>query len=337
VIQDIWGPPDRGHYIQRNGVNWNETYDGSGYPVTCKAAEYTDYCLPGSLVVRNENATPIVCHGEIRMPTGNKLGLTGATRDMIIMELTSAVLVKTMASVNIRAESYTSDCKPWQPPPPPAAAAGCAFRPKDGAIALTHPPGAKERDEAGPVVLHFTLAKESGRPEKIEVAASSLFPELDADAVRTLGATEMTTECPGARFSVVVSYRPGPERLPTSGPPFNTSPSSGQPCKPQMRRPANPDAFYPKGSLERGEEGDVLIRAFPAEKTGPPVDAVIEGSSGFPELDAAGLLTARNTWFSANCPDLSLRFKVRFRRPGPPTANPASTPGQDPGGAVSGR
>jgi TonB family protein len=74
-------------------------------------------------------------------------------------------------------------------------------------IQLDYPPGAKEREEEGPVVLYFTLPASSGRPGDIEVAGSSLFPELDAAAVRALAAVDMTTECPGARFRVLLRYK----------------------------------------------------------------------------------------------------------------------------------
>jgi TonB family protein len=262
-----------------------------------------------------------VCHGEIQMPRGNRLSLAGATRDMIVMELDSAVLVKTMTAVNIQAKSHSSDCKPWQPPPPPVSGPGCAYLPVADQIELDYPPGAKEREEEGPVVLHFTLAQKSGRPGKIEVAGSSLFAELDAAAVRTLAATDMTTECPGARFSVLLNYRLDHQIAPPSPAPFNRS-MTGEPCKAQLVRPVNPDDFYPKGSIERGEQGAPIVAVHVAEKAGPPLDVRLDGSSGFPELDAAGLLAIRNSRFSANCPGQWLRLKVKFVLKTPEPAPP---------------
>jgi TonB family protein len=206
AIQDVTAPPSTGKTIQRNGAQWTERYDAAGYPKTCGTPEYTDYCLPGKLLVRNETATPMLCRGEIRMPAGNKLSLPSASRDMIVMGFRSAVLVKTMTAVNTHAESHSSDCKPWQPPPS-VSTAGCKFKLSSGGIQLDYPPGAKEREEEGPVVLHFTLAASPGRPGNIEVAGSSLFPELDAAAVRALAESEMTTECTGARFSVLLRYK----------------------------------------------------------------------------------------------------------------------------------
>jgi TonB family protein len=206
AIQDVTAPPSTGKTIERNGARWTELYNAAGHPKDCGTPEHTDYCLPGKLLVRNETATPILCRGEIRMPPGNKLALPSASRSMIVMGFSSVVLVKTMTAVNTHAESHTSDCKPWQPPPTVSTAA-CKFKLGSGGIQLDYPPAAKEREEQGPVVLHFTLAASPGRPGNIEVAGSSLFPELDAAAIRALAATEMTTGCPGARFNVLLRYK----------------------------------------------------------------------------------------------------------------------------------
>ena len=207
AIQDVTAPPPGGETIQRNGARWTEIYDAAGYPKDCGTAEYTDYCLPGRLLVRNETASAIVCHGEIRMPAGNKLSLPGASRDMIVAGYRTAVLVKTMTAVNTHAESHSSDCKPWQPPPNPPPIAGCKCKVNPPGLRLDYPPGAREREEEGPVVLHFALATSPGRPVDIKVAGSSLFPELDAAATRALEAVEMTTECPGVRFGVLLRYK----------------------------------------------------------------------------------------------------------------------------------
>jgi TonB family protein len=165
------------------------------------------------------------------------------------------------------------------------------------------------------VVLYFTLAASSGRPENIEVAGSSLFSELDAAALHALATTDMTTECPGARFAIKLRYRLNDENGPPTPPPVVPPPktsATGDPCKILFLRPANPDDYYPRESNERREKGEVTVRVFPAEKAGPPLDAKVDTSSGFPALDAAGQKTIMNSRFSANCPGLSQLVKVRF-------------------------
>lgn len=318
AIQDVTAAPPTGKTIERNGARWTELYDAAGYPKTCGTPEYTDYCLPGKLRVRNETTAPIVCHGEIRMPEGNKLSLPSASRDMIVMPKSSVVLVKTMTAVNTHAQSHASDCRPWQSPPSPVSAAGCNYKVRDG-VQIDYPPGAKEREEEGPVVLHFTLAAKSARPENIEVAGSSLFPELDAAAVSALATVDMTTECPGERFSVRLPFRlawenepppppPPPPRV--AGPPTS---ATGEPCKVQVLRFVDPDDYYPRASLKNEEQGDVIVRVFAAGTAGAPLDAQIDTGSGFPALDAAGLLAIGDSRFSTNCAGYSQRFKVKFR------------------------
>jgi len=303
VIYDVWAPPDLGKLIERNGVRWNEKYDAAGYTSSCRKDEYSSWCLPAKLRVRNESGKPIVCHGEIRMPPGNKLSLPDATRDMIVMEHDNVVLVKTTVAVGIKEQSYASDCKPWLPPPPPSAKASCTYRPGAGAIKLDYPPGARVREEEGPVVLHFTLATKSGRPEKIEVAGSSLFPELDAAAVRTLAATEMTTRCPGTRFSVRLDYQLG------DGPP--TTPT-GEPCKVQVVKAVDLKDYYPEASVARGEQGEAVFLVFANETAGPPSSAELRTSSGFPDLDRAAYKAVKDSRFSSNCPDQPQLFKLKF-------------------------
>lgn len=302
-IQDVWAPPDPGKIVERNGVRWNERFDGAGYTKACKTPNYTDWCLPGKLRVRNETGAPIVCHGEIHMPPGNQLSLPSAARDMIVMEHGNVVLVKTMTSVNIREQSYTSDCKPWKPPPPPDSKASCTYLPDAGAIKIDYPPGARVREEEGPVVLQFTLSAGSGRPEKIEVAGSSMFPELDAAAVRTLAATEMSTQCPGARFNVQLNYELG------DGPP--TSPA-GEPCKVRVVKAVDLNDYYPKGSVERGEQGELVYLVFANETPGPPSSVELKTGTGFHELDRAAYKAIKDFQFSSNCPDQPQLFKLKF-------------------------
>jgi hypothetical protein len=98
--------------------------------------------------------------------------------------------------------------------------------------------------------------------------------------------------------------------------------ASGEACKTRLLKPANPEDFYPTGSIARKEQGAVVVRVSAAIRSGPPLDVTIDTSSGFPELDAAGARTVNHSIFSTNCTGHSVLLKVKFvlapEEPAPP-------------------
>jgi TonB family protein len=103
------------------------------------------------------------------------------------------------------------------------------------------------------------------------------------------------------------------DKPPPPPPPPPVLSARGEPCKTRVISVADPDAFYPAESRARGEQGDVIIRITGSSQAGPPVSAQIDTSSGFPELDAAGLLAIGQSKFVSNCAGYPLRLKVKFR------------------------
>jgi len=92
--------------------------------------------------------------------------------------------------------------------------------------------------------------------------------------------------------------------------------AAGTPAK--MTRPANPDDFYPPGSIRREEQGSPVVQACVGPKGQLLRDPVVTDTSGFPDLDSAAVKVARATKYAAGTdggsalPESCIKFKVKF-------------------------
>jgi hypothetical protein len=71
--------------------------------------------------------------------------------------------------------------------------------------------------------------------------------------------------------------------------------------------------FYPAASRARGDEGRVLLYAFLDQKDGHAAIVELMGSSGFPDLDQAGVKMGSYMAFHTDCERGYLPFAVAFR------------------------
>jgi TonB family protein len=71
--------------------------------------------------------------------------------------------------------------------------------------------------------------------------------------------------------------------------------------------------FYPPGSRRRNEEGRVLLYVWMDKKEGQPAIVELMGSSGYPELDQAGVRMGTYMAFRSDCDYGWLPFAVGFR------------------------
>jgi protein TonB len=83
-----------------------------------------------------------------------------------------------------------------------------------------------------------------------------------------------------------------------------------------MLKPADPDAFFPPASRERGEQGKIVVRVRVAANSCPTAFGVVV-PSGYPDLDAAALKVAESTSYKAAVEGgkaiaAEIQFKVSF-------------------------
>jgi protein TonB len=92
--------------------------------------------------------------------------------------------------------------------------------------------------------------------------------------------------------------------------------AAGQPAR--MTRPANPDDFYPPGSIRREEEGSPVVQACVGANGRLLREPVVTDTSGFPDLDGAAVKVAKATRYAAGTdggsalPESCIKFKVKF-------------------------
>ena len=84
----------------------------------------------------------------------------------------------------------------------------------------------------------------------------------------------------------------------------------------RITRTGSPEDYYPPGSIRRGEEGAVVLRAF-VDSSGCPTGVALVVRSGYPGLDAAALQVYEATLFAAGTENGEpvagdVTFKVRF-------------------------
>lgn len=91
---------------------------------------------------------------------------------------------------------------------------------------------------------------------------------------------------------------------------------AGTPAK--ITRPVNPDDYYPPSSIRRQEQGSPVVQACVGPSGKLLREPVVTDTSGFPDLDAAGIKAAKATRYSAgtgngiDLPESCVKFKVKF-------------------------
>lgn len=90
----------------------------------------------------------------------------------------------------------------------------------------------------------------------------------------------------------------------------------------RMRRPVNPDDYYPSGSRRRGEQGSPVVEAC-VDPSGKLLrEPAITETSGFPDLDDAAIKVAKATRYApgtkngAALPESCMKFKIKFVKRG---------------------
>jgi len=91
--------------------------------------------------------------------------------------------------------------------------------------------------------------------------------------------------------------------------------AAGTPAK--MTRPANPDDYYPPGSIRREEQGSPVVQACVGPKGTLLREPVVTDTSGFPDLDMAAIKVAKATRYAPGTdagsalPESCIKFKVK--------------------------
>jgi protein TonB len=86
----------------------------------------------------------------------------------------------------------------------------------------------------------------------------------------------------------------------------------------KMSRMANPDDYYPPGSIRREEQGSPVVQACVGPNGRLLREPVVTDTSGFPDLDGAAVKVAKANRYSpatdggSALPESCIKFKVKF-------------------------
>jgi protein TonB len=86
----------------------------------------------------------------------------------------------------------------------------------------------------------------------------------------------------------------------------------------KMARAANPDDYYPPGSIRREEQGSPVVQACVGPNGRLLREPVVTDTSGFPDLDGAAIKVAKANRYTAAMengsavPESCIKFKVKF-------------------------
>jgi protein TonB len=137
-------------------------------------------------------------------------------------------------------------------------------------------------------------------------------PEMERPPVE-VPPPEVTIDLPMETTSTAIQDVTDKPPPPAPPPPPRVA---GTPAR--MTRPANPDDFYPPGSIRREEQGSPVVQACVGPNGRLLRDPVITDTSGFPDLDAAAIKVAKATRYAAGTesgsalPESCIKFKVKF-------------------------
>ena len=88
--------------------------------------------------------------------------------------------------------------------------------------------------------------------------------------------------------------------------------------KAKVTRVANADAYYPLGSIRRGEQGAPIVQVCVGPRGALLREPVVTDTSGFPDLDEAAIKVAKANGYAAGTehgkalPESCIKFKVKF-------------------------
>jgi TonB family protein len=153
------------------------------------------------------------------------------------------------------------------------------------------------------------IYRSKGKP----VASYEDYPHYSDVAPETVGESMLEFVC-GRKFEAK-SAKPVPREAELER--DSQQQQMSPPAK--MTRPANPEDYYPPGSIRREEQGNPMVLACVGPSGRLLREPVVIDTSGFPELDNAAIKVAKATQYAAGTDERGaalqescLKFKIKF-------------------------
>jgi len=165
------------------------------------------------------------------------------------------------------------------------------------------------------------LVIENKSKEELSCRGSIRFPQPNANAIAD---TKEKKEQVEARGTKVIVYAMAPTGLQPASFETDCAPAGKLPqspgtairdvtCRHAVVQGVKIEDYYPPDAKAEKREGNVLFEFTIAESPGSPTDIKVRQSSGFADLDAAGLRAIRAMKFDTTCPGDRSKFLISFR------------------------
>jgi TonB family protein len=186
---------------------WPYEYMRGEYVVPCpEKAE--DSCVYHRLVVDNQSDDVLECRGQIAYSAVNRDGQTSKSHPSVVDAKSRKAVLSDVAAPDVNASSHGMNCK-VRPRPDDSK-----LTPQCKPIITAKPTGSidysiesRNAGREGPVLLEFSFSDKDGAPTNIVVVGSSLWPELDASAVKYVGQYRGYTDCKQGRFRMPLTFK----------------------------------------------------------------------------------------------------------------------------------
>lgn len=196
-----------GHRFDVETGSWRYLLARDDVPRPCGTSG-NEQCLYRAVIVMNESDETLECAGQITYEGTDIAGNKTTRSQALVAKRTSRIVASSLANRSISASVFEAQCNARESLPPLDTPANCKYEVVQPiAIADYYPPASRQAGEEGPVTVEFTLRGKAANPTNVKVAESSLFPALDAAAVKAVSDMVMSTSCARTSYRLRVSFQ----------------------------------------------------------------------------------------------------------------------------------
>jgi TonB family protein len=160
------------------------------------------------LVVDNQSDDTLECLGNISYNGANRDGQSSRSHPAVVDAKSRKAVLSDVAATAVIATSHSVNCKVRPRPDDskltPQCKATISAKPTGS---IDYPIESRNAGREGPVLLEFSFSDKDGAPTNIVVVGSSLWPELDASAVKYVGQYRGYTDCKQGRFRMPLTFK----------------------------------------------------------------------------------------------------------------------------------
>jgi TonB family protein len=165
-------------------------------------------CFVRMVYVRNGSNQALECTGTIEYAGTDILGKPVTESRALVPEKSMRAIVISAAEQSVNASTFDAACVARPPLPPLDTPSTCKYEVvKPVSIGDYYPESSRTANEQGPVVVEFTLKGPADHPTGVKVVSSSMYPAIDAAAVKAVSDMVMSSECKKARFRLKLTFK----------------------------------------------------------------------------------------------------------------------------------